>query len=389
MNTKAIARSTSILIVIAILVVATVAGYITLSPPSTKSTSTSATALLMSSSQSTSATSATSTTSIDSMATLIAQANAEGALTMYTTLNAALMSPLLGNFSQLYPSIKVQAITGTNPSIISRVLSEAGAGQNLCDIIPSEDFLDISQLYNNGYLLKYQPINARNLLDYSGSLLGHQEMTGYIYPISTEIAGVAYNNRLLSGSSIPTSWMAFTNPTFKGKLTMTDPSADIPTLELLVTLRSVMGNATWNTFMQALVADNPAFQSSGGVNAQGIAQGTYVIGTDLLQHIVTVGTQFGNDMSVAPVSPVFSLQFFSSIYYKAPHPHAAELFEEFLLSKAGQNIIVSAGNNFSTISGVAVPSYFPSQLTILPLVVLDNQQAAYWIQYLKTNFGIT
>src|SRR5438128_4847116 len=86
---------------------------------------------------------------------IVAAAEQEGRLTIYSTTDSALVQPLLKDFAALYPKIPVEYSDMNSTELYNRVISEAAAGGVGADLLWSSAMDLQVKLANDAYALSY------------------------------------------------------------------------------------------------------------------------------------------------------------------------------------------------------------------------------------------
>ncbi len=150
----------------------------------------------------------------------------------------------------------------------------------------------------------------------------------------------AYNTELVKAEEAPKSFADLLDPKWKGKLSLdTRPNRFIPSL-----LQEWGENRAMDYFKK-LAAQEPVLVRGHTAAAQLLAAG---------QHHVLIEPFAYSTLSLkhqgAPIEVTWQKEFVPgshgapiALLKEAPHPHAALLFYEFLLSEAGQQVYIDVG----------------------------------------------
>ena len=102
-----------------------------------------------------------------------------------------------------------------------------------------------------------------------------------------------------------------------------------------------MGEAKGLAFFRKLAAMKPSVRSGHTLMAELIAAGEIPIGVDLHVQGIARLKDKGAPIEWKPLQPAFGQPSSVGVARRAPHPHAALLFADFILSPEGQEIIKS------------------------------------------------
>ncbi|HZC73653.1 MAG TPA: extracellular solute-binding protein [Jatrophihabitans sp.] len=287
----------------------------------------------------------TSNPSLDSLApaALAAQAKKEGSLTWYTTFSDDDVQPFLAAFHKDYPDIKVDALRLSADKIPPRIITEQRGGKYNADVV-SGDSPQIAQLIQAGALQPYTP------KDLSPLPAGLDLPTGYegvVYAVTTV---VAYNPTVLKEDHlpVPTSWQDLTDPMWKGKFSI-DPEA----VNWYDSLVQQFGHDKAYELVKKLGDNDPVFVESHTdaltdvqAGEPAVAATAYGYKASDLKGDTPKQVEFTNS------NPLPASLTLVDVVKNAPHPAAARLFEDWIVSKAGQQAIVDLTNHTSLRSDV-------------------------------------
>lgn len=299
-----------------------------------------------------------SSSSLDTLApsALAAKAAQEGSLTWYTTFADSDVQPMVQAFNKAYPNVKVNSLRLSADKIPPRVITEQRGGKYNADVI-SGDSPQLAQLLQVGAL---QPYTPKDLAPLPQGLNLPQGYEGVVYAVTTV---VAYNPTVVKqkGLPVPTSWEDLTKPQWKGQFSI-DPGA----VNWYDSLVHEMGHDKALALLKALGDNKPVFVES---HTQALTQ---------VQAGEPAGaaTAYGYKASSLKKKTPSQLEFVNSnplpasltlidIAKNAPHPAAARLFEDWMVSKAGQQAVVDVTNHTSVRTDVTNDSkvWDPSKWT--------------------------
>lgn len=121
---------------------------------------------------------------------------AQEKLYVYTSLKESMVGELKTAFNKKHPDIKIDFQSAGAGKLMAKIAAERESGKILADVWTSE-VPDFYQLKKQDLLLKYIPINAKDLInlpDYDGSFTAARLGT----------LGIAYNTRFIKEP--PKSW---------------------------------------------------------------------------------------------------------------------------------------------------------------------------------------
>ena len=259
------------------------------------------------------------------------KARKEAALVVYTVWDVDHIRTLLDGFSKRFPGIATTYWQGTRSEVTTRTLTEFQGNQPNVDAIVTEAPLI---LHNAGATEAYQTVQGSSLF-----------VNDPIAPVvSLQIQALAFNTKKMKPQDAPKSWEDVTNPRFKGIVALDDPLRAGPLSSMLAAFKDEWkDDARWTNFIKGLKALNVTIHKSTSAMFRLVVAGEYSIVMPSLFHDVVHEKTIGSPIDFARgAGPVVSPQQ-AAIYVKAPHPTAAKLFAEWLISPEGQAAIDAVG----------------------------------------------
>ena len=284
-------------------------------------------------------------------ASVIEGAKREGKLVIYTGVERAAAQVLVNAFKSKYPFIAAETVRASSSKLATRLDAELEANRVGGDVIEFSLLYLTTSLQQRGELLQYDsPEYATYPREYSAP--GYWAASG----VSNII--ILVNTRKVDEANIPQSWWDLAKPFWKDKLT-------IDNLEVSGTgynwLTAIVNDASlgWR-FIEALGKNRPGIERGHAGMAQKVAAGEYSGAAEMSDfHLKNL-----RDAAAAvplrgvwPSEGVPSEPWTSAILKRAPHPNAARLFLDFLLSREGQSLYVQTMGWVSARPDVAPPEF--------------------------------
>jgi len=278
-----------------------------------------------------------------SVSQLAAEAKKEGSLTWYTTFADDDVAPMVEAFNKQYPGVKVNSVRLSADKIPARMLTEQRGGKFNADVV-SGDSPQLAQVLQAGGLTPYTPHDLPPLPKGLSLPKGYE---GVVYIVTTVLA---YNPTVVQQNHMtaPTSWEDLTKPEWKGKFSI-DPGA----VNWYDSLIKDMGHDKAKSLLEGLGANNPVFVES---HTQALTQ--VQAGEPM-----AAATAYGYKASSLKKKTPQSLDFLNTaklpsslnlidVVKNPPHPAAARLFDDWMVSQAGQTAVVDVTNHTSLRSDV-------------------------------------
>src|SRR5688572_24466902 len=254
------------------------------------------------------------------------KAEAEGKLMFYATFNAADSKMLTDGFKLAYPKIDAAFYRGTDAAIMERILTENRAGQNLWDVAVTTSFYG-HNLAKRGLFAAYDSPERKFFKD------GYKDPHGAWTSVYTNYAAFGYNTGAVPKGSIPQSYTDLLKPEWKGNIGM-----DSKAYEWFGTMLKAMGEEKGLAYMREL-SKQTQLRSGRTLLAQLVAAGEFKGALTAYSQTFEVLKPSGAPVDWVYLNPVFANIHPSGVAAKAPHPNAARLFIDFVLSKRGQELI--------------------------------------------------
>ena len=264
----------------------------------------------------------------DRMARIAAAARSEGSLTLYTTIAEKDLPPLLGPFESTY-GVKVTVWRAGTDKVLQRTVAEAAAGRYDVDVIHFGS-PEMEALSREKILL---PVTTPAHADLQpGSVPAHREWAATLLSVWVQ----AYNTRLLSKDSLPKRYEDLLDPKWKGKLGIEAKDQDWFAAVVLG-----MGEARGLQFFRELVARNGVSARQGHSLLNNlVASGEVPMALNMYNYMPEQAKQKGAPIDWFALEPAIARSNAVGVARRAPHPNAALLFYEYLLSEEAQRSFV-------------------------------------------------
>ena len=260
-------------------------------------------------------------------------ARKEGELVWYSTMNRENSQELVNIFEKDHPYVRVKLLNGSAVQTMTRVTSEYAAKTYLFDIT------HIRGLFLTP-LRKRQIIAAYRSPFRDGLRPGFKDNEGYFNAIFTQGQLFLANKNLLKPQDYPRSIEDLLAPRWKGQLGMDDESYD-----WIAALIDYYGEEKGKQIAERLGRQQLNLRKGNTLLGQLVAAGEIPLMVDGYNHTGYLLRSKG-----APVELIFPEPYVTAktptgvwISARAPHPHGAALFVDFLISKRGQEVMAAQG----------------------------------------------
>jgi iron(III) transport system substrate-binding protein len=297
-----------------------------------------------------------------SPAGLLDRAKREGSLTLYTSLAPTESQPLADAFEKKY-GVKVQLWRGQSDEVVQRVVTEAKGRRFAVDVVetngPEMEMIAREKLLgelHSAYVADL-PANA---------IPAHRTW----FPDRMNYFVVGYNTAKVKRADIPATYEGFTDPKWKGRIALEATDA-----EWMATLIKTSPDKKGTDVVRKIAALQPSLRKGHVLLASLVAAGEVPVGLAMYNSNIETLKRKGAPIDYVPVQPVVARPQGIGVARNAPHPNAAILFAEFVLSPDGQQLFESMGR-------VPASTKIKSEFNKFPFVVIDPvtvlDEAAKW-----------
>ena len=278
---------------------------------------------------------------------LVQAAKQEGALTLYYPTGDTFYAALITRFQKVYPEIKVDSTFGVGAALLTRLQAERNAGRYLADVWVNGSTVVLRGLKPQGGLVQLEPLLVlpeildphawlQNMLWWNDGQKPNTNLSfaAILYP-------VAYVNTTLAKTSEFRSYWDLADLKWKGKVCCNDiriiGAGGVPASYIYKD--AALGPAWFQRFFGEL---DPVMGRDQRQLVDWLSQGRYAIAGFISAEEAAVAIGQG-----LPIAPINNDQLKEggaigpgagavSVVDRAPHPNAAKLYVNWLLSRDGQ-----------------------------------------------------
>ena len=262
---------------------------------------------------------------------LIEGAKKEGAFTHYGS--HTWYRTMAKAFETKYPFIKVTEYRTDGRTLIKRALEEIRAGQYIADVIATTgEQMDIMK--REGVFLEHYVADARH---YPEEVKNKGKQGFYFIGHYETYASLGFNTSLIPPAEAPKTMQDLLNPKWKGKMSIV--STTTGTRWIGNTLESL-----GREYLEKIAEQDVKVQNMSGAALAGlVVSGEVPLSPTIFDANIAQAKQKGAPVDWRPLEPVVTTVASSGLTLKAPHPHAALLYLDWLHSKEGQQMIMKGG----------------------------------------------
>ncbi|MBM2812212.1 MAG: ABC-type Fe3+ transport system periplasmic component [Chloroflexi bacterium] len=278
---------------------------------------------------------------------VLAAARQEGEVSIYAGSGQPNREAFIEPFERAYPGIKVSLFTAPPPDLLSRIMTERQAGRFLIDVLPSFGTSAIVPLKPLGGLEPLEPVlMLPEVTDPNAWWDGRLWWLDTSQPYTTlafqgTVQEYIYVNTTMVDPRSFTSYWDLLDPKWKGKIAARD--VRLPGAGAVPTRFLYLNPTVGPTFIERLFSEMEMTLSADTFQiVNWVAQGQYPIG--LMPNPTEVVTAIEQGLPLAFVDPAQLREGAVigpgggtvALMANAPHPNAAKVFINWLLSRDGQ-----------------------------------------------------
>lgn len=272
---------------------------------------------------------------------LVEAAQKEGIVTWYVSIPDEPVQAVANAFEQEY-GIAVEVVRMGSPVVAQRYSTERDAGQAVGDLVTIPEAHVLDEYIEKGWLRTLPADQLENLDEWPEEAL-HKDT---YFLVNSQPIGVAYNTDKLSEA--PQDWEDLLDPKLKGEIDMADPMSFLSWAAFLSILKEEYGEE----FLEGLADDDIKKVDSAIPGTQQVAAGESIATFPSLPSVVNPLKESGAPVELVYLSPTTGVEQYTAVSEGSPHPNAALLFADFLMSEKGQ-IALNEGFGISPLGDLA------------------------------------
>ena len=261
---------------------------------------------------------------------LIERARQEGVVSVYTSLAPTESQPLAQAFEKKY-GVRVELWRALSDKVVQRAVTEAQGKRFAVDVLetngPEMEMMAREKLLS--------PVFSPGIADLPPAAIPPHRLW---LPDRMNHFVVAFNTSKVSRDELPKTYDGFLDPRWRGRLGL-----EATDQEWMATLIKLWGRERGEDYFRRLAAMKPDVRKGHVLLAELIASGEVQVGLSVYSSNVETLKRKGAPIDWVPVEPVVARPQGIGAARNAPHPHAALLFIDFVLSPEGQALFESMG----------------------------------------------
>ncbi len=262
---------------------------------------------------------------------MVEAAKKEGEALLYTPLIVdQIVRPLIKDFQSRAPGVQIKYVRADGLSLVSRMINEARAGRVQSDVWCIVD--GVSPLLQAGLISEFEVPSAKGL---PPTLVDPKKRW---VATNLGVRSAAYNTQLVPKAQAPRGYGDLLDPRWKGKIVW-NPKSMTGAWGFIATVIKGKGEDEGMKYLRALAKQNivPLPIAIRAI-LDHVIEGEYAIGLEMNNTHAAVSAAQGAPVAWVPLNPVSETIQVAGITKGAPHPNAARLFIDYMVSRAGQEV---------------------------------------------------
>jgi iron(III) transport system substrate-binding protein len=303
----------------------------------------------------------------------LAAAKREGGVVWYTSTPVAQAQKIAGLF-QTETGIKVELFRSGGSAVLRRFMQEIDARRVLADVMTISDPAAMSTLIKRDLIVPFRPRNFDKIPD------AVKDTRGYHVAQRLNVVGIVA--RTDKGLELPKNWLDLTDPKYKGKLVMPDPSFTALQLMAVGTLSQRYG---WEFYRKLRANDTMIVQSHQQVSDT-LTRGERLIAAEGADNYAWDARRAGHKVQmIVPADGAFAIPAPTTVIKGSPHPNAAKAFAEFLIGDTVQKLF--PGEGIYAARGDVEPPAGSPPISAIKLMPIDYDRVEKEAKALKDRFN--
>jgi len=258
---------------------------------------------------------------------LLEGARREGSVSLYTSFPPEDVAALNAAFEKRY-GVKARAWRAASEKVLQRVVAEAQAGRDEVDLVDSNS-VPLELMRRRGLLQAVRSPHQAELIQ--AAVPAHREWAWARLSVFVQ----AYNTRLVKKAELPATYGELLDPRWKGKLGIEASDED-----WFAEVVQALGEEKGLRLFRDLAAKNGLSVRRGhSLLAQMVASGEVPFALTVYNFTAEQLKGQGAPLEWFTLAPAVAHGNGFAVLKRAPHPHAALLYYDFMIGEEGQRIL--------------------------------------------------
>jgi iron(III) transport system substrate-binding protein len=301
------------------------------------------------------------------------KARKEGEVMLYTSLVPDDLTQLAAAFEKKY-GVKLKTWRANSEKVLQRAVTEARAGRHDADVVETNG-PQLESLYREKGL---QPLRSPHIKDLMAQAV---QKHGHWVGTRINMFVQSYNTNLVKKDELPKSYAELAHPRWKGRLGIEAEDEDW----FAMIVKELGEDVGLRTFREIVKVNGLSVRKGHTLLAGLVASGEIPLALTTYSHGAEKMKQKGAPVEWFAIAPAIGRANGIGITRKPPHPHAAALFVDFLLSPEGQAILQKGGYVPANLRVPDAAQKLPLKF-VDPAVILDEHDKwkKHWQEIILT-----
>lgn len=289
-------------------------------------------------------------------------------------MNVEEANAMIARFQAKYPFVKVKFNRAGNEKLLTKLFAEARAKGTFADAIQTLGFsmYTLQKKQMLGYYLS--PENSFYPKEFKDE--------GYWTTVYTNPYATAYNSKLVSKEQVPRSYEDLLKPLWRGKMLLEPTKVD-----WFAGMLQIMGKEKGLKYMRDLAKQELMHRTGHELLAQLIAAGEASIDVNIPAPSVDRLKRRGAPIEWVAFPPVPATMVGIGITAQPPHPNAARLYVDFVLSHEGQKILADMGRYLARSEFMKDQAVKAQGLQMVPVNPASGEYLEEYTKTMRNIFG--
>ena len=270
---------------------------------------------------------------------LIEAAKKEGKLAFYTAMDLAFAQRLGKTFEEKFPGISVRVERSGAERIFTRIAQEYSSNIHAVDVVNTADAAHCIVWNRNQWLAPYMP---EEVAKHFGK--DYYDPDGLHVTTRILVSPIAYNTNLVKKEEAPKSFADLLDPKWAGKIVKAHPAYSGTIMNATFQIARDLG---WD-YLEKLAKQRVMQVQSATDTPKKISLGERAVMADGAGYLVIRYREEGQPVDIVyPEEGTPLAAGPSAVFKAAPNPNAARLFQNWMHSREGQQLIVDDACQYS------------------------------------------
>jgi iron(III) transport system substrate-binding protein len=270
---------------------------------------------------------------------LIEAAKKEGKLAFYTAMDLQFAQQFGKIFESKFPGIAVRVERSGSERVFQRVAQEYASNIHAVDVVNTADAAHCIVWKRDGLLAPYLPEDVVKHFDKA-----FYDSEGFDLTTRILVSPIAYNTNLVKKEDAPKSFKDLLDPKWAGKMVKGHPAYSGTIMNATFQIARDLG---WD-YLEKLSKQRIMQVQSATDTPKKISLGERAVMVDGAGYLVIRYKEAGQPVEIVYPEEGTPLAAGPSVVFKAaPNPNAARLFQNWMHSREGQQIIIDVARQYS------------------------------------------